>query len=300
MAGSYPDLPGRRLAWDADGTIVWRVSDTSAGTAWTNVNPNSIVVGVADMDQGNNETEDVWVSEFGQPGVHPYSNFCHIFPSPRDIDGWYWGFDIEEAGAGIYAVQYSQDSTNGIDGTWVNLTNPAIPPSTWTNEVYYRLGIETQSVSAARCLRWVMYSESDLTGRTMYLHMVHLYGAITPGYVPDQVLFVDASSGLEFATDYDWGDVPRGTTLERTFKIKNNSSTKTANNTVVDVQSLSGSSNTWYTLKLGAGSFQSSITITTLTAGSSSDTITLRLTVPSGGALSLGAARVRAIPTTWT
>jgi hypothetical protein len=77
MAGFYTDVPGGRMAYDADGTVGFSLNGNKTGTPSTISNGNLIIL--------NNENIDGW--------VHPNSSGTYswgfIFPELRDIIGIY-------------------------------------------------------------------------------------------------------------------------------------------------------------------------------------------------------------------
>jgi hypothetical protein len=131
-----------------------------------------------------------------------------------------------------------------------------------------------------------------------------MYGLISSGETPDRLLFIDDSTGLEFTEPLDWGDVPRGTTLDYDIKVKNNSGTLTANTNVLDFEALTGTSDTYYTIKETGGSFATTLSITSIGAGvtypSGANVITVRLAVPDAAGFAAESARLFVSTVSWT
>ena len=67
------------------------------------------------------------------------------------------------------------------------------------------------------------------TGYSAGLKNVHIFGRKAAGETPDDILLCD-TNGNELTALMDWGNRPEGTTLIKSFKVKNASTTKIANN----------------------------------------------------------------------
>lgn len=293
MAGSYPDAPERRMAWDDDGTVL--LSDSyenyalSAGAAppfaWTEMSQ-------ASRQEANDEDYGT-VDSHGPTGTdNPYVITCVIFPELRDIYGYWW------AGAGTNSpapwLTYSADTTNGIDGTWTQFTTETI--YTGTTVDYWRDGIITETHLGVRALKWYVYCTG--TNCVARFRAMHLYGGISSGSTPDRLLFIDNTTGLEFNPHKDYGDVPRGQLQDIVIKVKNNSGSLTASTIVIQAEALIGSSASWYTFDTGSG-FGSTANISSLAAGATSSAITLRQNIPDSETLGLHAPRLQASVSSW-
>src|SRR5689334_14374135 len=118
MAGSYPDVPGKRFRYEEDGTI-WFGYDP----ALVHFDPQ-----VATNKQLNDESViggDFYVSSpwIDPSNRHNISKFGLLFPEKRDLMGVFAGFI--DAGTGhtlrIQNFAVSHDTTNGLDGTWTTV-----------------------------------------------------------------------------------------------------------------------------------------------------------------------------------
>ena len=304
MAGSYPDNPGRRMAYDDDGTVVQGyvgkvgnvnngdgVAPSNAFTAWS----------VANKEGFNNEDQTIVVSATSNSSLEAGIFVNLIFPELREIDGFYWNGRCENCQEDwLYS---SSDTTNGVDGTW-----SAVGTQVRTNTVLYpdyRISINAVSVSNQRSISMMIHTPGSAFGREATLKRLHYYGEISAGETPDRLLFIDNSTSLEFTRPLDWGDVPRGTTLDFDVKVKNNSSTLTANTNLLDFEALYQTSDTYYTIKETGGSFATTLSITSIAAGvtypiAGGDVITIRLTVSDAALLRLEAARLELSTVSWT
>lgn len=326
MAGSYPDAPFRRMAWDDDGTVLW--FSLTVG----NVYSGTVVPGtertIAQNGAHNNESTisgsnivncDNFIGTTGGQG------FFMIFTEPRDIYGMnYWcQATINTPGDPNrrnvpMSVEGSADSLNGLDGTWTSIfsgtsypqltpwsetvPNDGTPTYSWDH--WYRVGIVTTNfpVTGRRAIRWIQERGEGLIGNSFW-HHIHLYGDKSAGATPDRLLIIDDDTGLEFTGPLDWGDVPRGAVFTKDFKLRNNSAALTANGVSLAFESLTGTSHAWYALSDSGGAFAGSlsgITIAPTADYPAADDITLRLTAAGNESLGHNSARMQVSTTSWT
>lgn len=288
MAGFYPDVTAPRMAYDRDGTVGINIA-----TGYASV--------VSQLSSGtllalNDETSTNAVNGNG---------ICLIFPELRDLRGILIRY--HETGTGsspsISATQWSANTTNGIDGTWASLGTLG---SYGTGDpVQYRQNIQSLSANGVRGLRWAQGGG----GATITYRTVHIYGALSAGENPDRLRMwhptldepLDDNNSSDGAY-LDWGDVVRGTTQDRAFRIKNNSATLTANSIDLSINVPSDTSPTvasQHTLSDG-GLFAATINIGNLAPGSISSVVTLRRTIASNATLSLWTGRITVNPGSWT
>lgn len=310
MAGSYPDAPSRRMAYDADGTVVFLYSAIS-GNQFGTLSP---VI-------WNNEAIDT-------NGVnHEQSIQGQIWPEERELDGLYWNSEdtlgannfitlVEESdGGGGGFNGGGNPTTNGVDGAW----NTVVADADDQNEVptratpdSYRQQIEAFAVSDARAFRQV---QPTVAGGASRLRNWHVYGTISPGQTPDRLAFIDEATGLPvgnpaaiFGVPIDYGDRPRGSLIERDFLIENLSATLTAVNPITlsaeDLETwvaFGTSMENWITYSDGGGPFSEPLSILVNIGPSSRhvNTITARMNIPDDAELSLHAARIRKNVSSW-
>ena len=137
----------------------------------------------------------------------------------------------------------------------------------------------------------------------------HIYGGIALGQNDDRLRMWhptldqpldtnDSTSGSHL----DWGDVVRGTSADKTFRIKNQSSTLTANSIAISTEVLTNTSPdiaSQITYSSG-GAFSTSINIGNLAARGISPLITVRKITLSNATLSLWWLRTLAEATSWS
>lgn len=271
MAGSYPDVPSWRIPYDQDGTILLGNGAQQPGSSLQTLNSESYggILGVG-------YTEGMtWVL---------------LFPRKIDLRGtWITHYKYGSYG-GFGGMAYSTNTTNGTDGTWTGFSAPYGGA--------YR-SVTAQSIDGINAIRG---SHSGATGVTS-LNGVHLYGTYAAtedtNYLEIWHPTLDQRIPPAF---FDFGDIPRGTTSERQFRVKNMSDTLTANTITVSINSLTDGSPSFagmHTLSSGGG-FASTVSISSLAPAAVSGVLTLRQAVPPGAQLSLWASRIRAQPATWT
>lgn len=315
MAGSYPDAPYRRMAWDEDGTVFWNARSVAQYTA--TVLPGYEFV-QAHKIWANNEgtitpSDSVTMSGETGTGSAGYNKcFFMIFPELRDVYGMNWWAIAVDSSSTMNPsyIQSSVDTTNGIDGTWVDIFGTTTYPGSTPYSVYswdhwYRIGIVSSSPfprTGVRGLRFTQIHPGGLIAKGYWMHL-HVYGDKATGATPDRLLFIDDLTGLEFTGPLDWGDVPRGTTLTHDIQIYNNSATLTANDIELDFEALTGISDTWHTLSDSGGGFSDILTIASIAPASyypASNVITIKLTVADNENLGPNSSRLQALTETWT
>ena len=134
------------------------------------------------------------------------------------------------------SIQWSPDSTNGLDGTWNAATMPAGYNGNSIQLDAWRTGFKAMTgVTGAIALRVRFYGH-PASESWMKLHILHLYGHKHAGETPNDILFLDALNGdAEFAIPLDFGDIPSGTSIHKQIKLQNASGALTANNITVTV-----------------------------------------------------------------
>lgn len=272
MAGSYPDVPGPRMAYDRDGSVVVVHDGNNAPT----------VVGSNQLAGMNDEA--VAGGDYAFPSGLSY--VVVLFPQLRTLQGYGARF----GDAGTYILQTSPDTTNGLDGTWTNqasgISNTTFSPA----GASHRNNITALTVSSIKAVRFLV---SGLSGDRI-IHGIHLYGPYVVGQTPDRLAFTDTVDNLVGGAFFDWGDVPRGSSADKAFKLKNLSSTKTAATILVSVESLTDTTPSVaseHLLSLDGATFAATVTVSALAPGASQN-LFLRRVTPSNATLSVWDARV--------
>jgi hypothetical protein len=236
--GFYPDTFGRRMGYDADGTIGGQYtrsnqtfSQWSAGT-------------LAELNDEDSGQVLVFDGFAGAPTFF-YQGPLLIFPELRDIAGYVMSWSPISY-QNLRDFEYSSDTTNGIDGTWTLATPFSVVTHSST---IYRTTITACPLSNVKAIRWTFGSGGNAASDAVYLQALHIYGMKTAGQTPHRIDFT-YTDGSELAQDFDYGDQPRGSeriwTPAETWNIgsplylRNRSPEKIATEVVLTIQSLTG------------------------------------------------------------
>jgi len=267
----YPTLPGRKFEYDIGGGSVYYGNDindiTTALTTEQMAELNNVDNARIVMQKNVYNTTavlTVWVF-LPERYVIAGLGMLHVLSN--------WG------GAGV-TVAGSADSTNGLDGTWINgtLPNGAISKAMLDND-QWRDDIQPCTFSEAIKVLRLLYSGGYQYAEdaSVQIYALHVYGIKAGGEIPDDILFLDddESGDPEFIRDLDFGDRPEGTTVTHRIKLRNSSATKIANNltlSLIDVD---------FTFSMDEGAtWVTGATITSLAPQGTSSSILIKNTIP--------------------
>lgn len=284
MAGNYPDVPGNRWAYDRDGTKVVVLDPLQASVVYE--------MTTADMERLNSEDP----SEIGylSSSFNTAVLVAVIFPELRDIVGYYANYYADWSTGtpgGVAALRTSVDTTNGIDGTWVT-EDPA-----WTDGVPSQVGMRTIESISLTGKKAILFATGGGSGAGRNgIRKIHLFGTVPLTESPDRLVLwhptLDQPVGPAY---FDWGNVPRGSTADRTFRVKNNSASLQANDITVTMEALTDTSPTvvgQHTFSEDGLSFGAILNIGNLAPGAISNVLTVRRITPSNATLSLWWTRI--------
>jgi hypothetical protein len=292
------------MAWDDDGSVVLAVIDqdtpeeAGTGTPGTGLPPNGVLVDQSALNRQtlNDESnaslgQDVTVTSTG--GIFWYI----FFPQKRELDGYYYNIQY-----GAYTQKHlttSPDSTNGRDGTfsaWGTMTsadNTNVDPD-------YRNNINSSALSNKKAVYAALCVDTGVTAQEVFIRALHVYGRITPGQTPDRLIFLDTGNNdALYTTLIDHGDVPRGQTQTKTVKVKNNSSSLTANTVQITAAALTGNSDSWYSFSIAGGGYQATGQLGTIGPGGTV-LVTYKQAVPDAESLGLHATRFKLNQASWS
>lgn len=298
--GNYADPPARRLAWDADGTLVMDQQGASFGF-WPTGSKQSL----------NNE-------DFGGPydgnstilGSRPGTvNMVFIFPALRDISHLYIATGSRTDT--INSIQYSTDTTTGLDGTWtaVAWSNTGIQVDNavgaWRKISVGAGGIKSWVAAGVRAIRLsVNYRDGNDS-----LAMLHIYGKRAAADPTRNVGFTTAA-GVRFTKDADWADRPWGHAYKwkspdllnepDELYVHNFDGSGTANAVVVSANQLTGQLATYTTFSLDDVTYTATVTIASIAPGATSGPIYVKWEPPVGSGLGVFAERLVATVGSWT
>ena len=197
-------------------------------------------------------------------GTDPDIALWFFLPEKREVThiGFVWSAED------TLTIQGSSDTANGMDGTWetATFTQPVkgITGYRWRTNI-----IAVSFAEPKKTIRIHCYGTG--TGSHAWFGNVHIYGYKAAGETPDDILFCDASTGAEKTALMDWGDRPEGTTLIDSFKVKNASTGKIANDINLQLNHAD------FLLSWSAdGPWTATLDIATLGVGALSNTIYVR------------------------
>jgi len=268
---TYPPPPGRRMAYDRNGSAGFYHDGTTAPTMLT----------PAQMASLNDEAD---VNDLVMPAGTQY--LAILFPQRRDLAAWGGRFGTQ----GTYVLQTSNDTTNGQDGTWTNITGPVSNTSFDPANPLNRTTFMTGSVSGVGAVRF------DITGlgADMHAYGVHLYGGITAGQTLDRLTFTDLFSNPLLGGALDQGDPIQSSSADTELQVTNNSPTSTATSIEVFTDILTDavpSVAAQYLVSTDGVNYAATVNIPSLAPGQSAP-IWLRRVTPSNAELGAWAPRL--------
>ena len=278
MAGFYPDVPGPRMAYHLDGSSVWTLNST-----YTLVSSEVTPLECSKLNSEN----------LGE--VFEGRALCLIFPELRNLSG----ISMAGPGGGFAEVQWSADTTNGVDGVWsFAAPGSAAQGNTKTDlrEQIYSLGL-----TGVKAIRTRTTGYSWIQNWTV----LHVYGQIIDGQLDQRLKLWHPTLDVELDGAYfDWGDVSRGTAETRTFRVKNFSTVMTAGAINVSLSHLTDATPTLTgqsaLSSASSPTQEASKAIGSLAPGVISEVLTLHRSTSNTAALSLWWSLITAAPATWS
>lgn len=225
---TYAPITNKRIPYELDGTVMYYRTTTNY------TSPESdITLALAGNSLLANLNSETLTDAIGPHSAY-YVTVWFFFPEARTIEKMFLrGFGGD--GTQTYRLDSmigSDDTTNGMDGTWEQATYPEGTPP-----IYNPLGPDwvtnaktvsfTKSITCLRLTLYFGYSYNSIKN-------IHLYGSKAAGETPDDLVFCE-TDGTEMTAGNDFGDRPEASTTQDSFKIKNISPTKTATNVNVTV-----------------------------------------------------------------
>lgn len=216
---SYPVMSSRRMPYDIDGTqIAYESGMTNCMQSWISEASKAAL----NVTQGVNTV-------ITQSNI--FATLFFFFPERREIEAAFVSGTSEANISSVYVVSMegSNDTTNGQDGTWETANFPSGNPATHNPiDTSWRLGVKPVSFSTSYKTLRIKFGHGATFGKS-YFSRVHLYGRVAAAARPDDILITDIA-GTELTALMDFGDQPEGTTEIQSIRLKNLSTTKTANN----------------------------------------------------------------------
>ena len=213
----YPALPDKRIGFDNDGTVVYY---TTGGIANFVSGPTTRLTGSSLIALNNYLDANLWTAN--QAFV---IDLWFFFPEKRECDGVEISANIYTT-AGVTKIQGSNDTTNGMDGTWEVGSFTSGVPGQWLGQPdWWRSNIMPVSFTGTK---QTVRLEFMYQGNSVHTANVHLYGIKDASATPDDLIFMTATSGGTQILNEDVGDVGLGTTRTMQAYLYNTSATKTA------------------------------------------------------------------------
>lgn len=278
MAGNYPDVPSWRMAYDRDGTQVFQIINGVA----TQVSASAVQI-------MNNEANDAAVS-----GANfSTTEWCLIFPEQRDIDGYWINLNRNTDWVGATPLKVSADTTTGIDGTWTTVPGYA-PDSNFAAIPRYRDSIKSVTFLGMKAIKFGVSDPNNFQPKG--IRNFHVYGEKVPGQNLDRLEIWHPTLDQKVGPAYfDFGNSARASTTTRTFRVKNISPTKTAQQVRVAME-ISTDSNPallgQMTMSLDGSVWLPQVNVGDLGPGQISQVISLRRDTVSNAQMGLWAFRV--------
>ena len=210
----YPAILHRRMPYDVDGTVIAR----SAGLIANGITGWLSAANLTDLNK-----ENPWTSVYN--GI--YVTLWFFFPEKREIEAMFIRTSHVYSTLNFSGIEGSNDTANGLDGNWEMAVLPGGSPI-FSNATDFVWRENVRPISFSETKRVIRFSCWQ-SNYGCHVHRVHLYGRKAATETPDDILFlIDDTS--EFTALKDWGDRPEGTVLYDSFRVKNNSGSKIANN----------------------------------------------------------------------
>lgn len=300
MSGLYPDVPDARIAYDVNGTqvynIVGHVPALVAGANVTGMNSEygGPVGGLAAHDYA------LTSGDLSSSAGDSINGLMFLFPQAMNISGMW---TASNWGVSTFDVYTSVDTTNGIDGTWVQRVNDHVCDANSVSPDY-RNNIFSVPATGAIAVK-ITDVQGGSTGRV--LSNVHIYGHPTASSDRLEFWHPTLDQPLYSTPAYlDWAEVPRGTVTPPTkgVRLKNMASLLTANDITVAYETLTDNTNQFknaHALSLDGGtSYASTANISSLAPGAISGLITIKYEPLITDELSLHAGRLKTTTVSWS
>lgn len=288
MAGTYNDVPGVRIPYNLDGSMV-KIAATVANSDTTISGGWSVIANgdVSNMVDGSNSSNYLI-----SLGSYSGKMISVAFAQSVNITG-HNVLVINSGSAGAPSLYYSTDTTDGTDGTW-SASQPS-NQDTVLSAASFR-NITAVNWVGVKGVRLFTAYNSNSSG-TVNVVEFGLYGTWTPATLAGWHPTLDQQIG---GADLDFGDIALGTVHTKTFRIKNGrglqANTVTVSSTIGETQTRSGllfsdDNTNWAT----------SIVVTSIAAGAISPVLYVKRTVGAGETPSLnGTAEISFIAGSWT
>lgn len=285
------DAPNDRVAWDRDGSLLTFVS-TTGGVTNLSASDRRIV---------NSESESGIVVPTNT------NRIALVFSVPMDCTAVFISLALTTPAGVIWSVETSKDTTNGLDGVWDTqyLTNLSVKKTVKPN---YRISSQLfvlQTNSSSSDLRGIrLIGAGNVSNNQGPLLAFHVYGTPSSMATKDRLAFWHPTTDVKLApAALDWGNVPRSSSADKSFRIKNLSETLDATDIDLYVEALTPGTVSvagMHTISADSGAtFLTGQSIPKIAPGEVSGVFIVRRTVPANAQVSVWSARIAADVNLW-
>lgn len=297
MAGTYADVPAPRIAYDLIDIepVFWTIASTISSYAYYPTSfstENQRRLNSEGNGASSTQDQDSFIS-FSRTNY-----IAFIFPELYDIRAYKIVANSGFVSWFGSSIEVSTDTTSGIDGTWTQVSSTIAVSASSTRDVYRPpTALSVDSIIAIR------FSDIDDPPDDF-----HLYGNPTVNPAPvrsERIAFYRADAGTELTgPELDMGDISRGSTYTKTFRVRNYAPVRAAVNTTISMNQLypptgSISAASQYLFSFDNINFSATLTIPVLYSGQYSDVIYMRKVTPSNATVGLWSARVETSVEYW-
>jgi hypothetical protein len=278
---AYPVAPSYRIPYELDGSYCFYSPTYNFTTGATALTQN-------EKELLNNESTS-W-DYYNAAGNDLQRGVGIIFPAPVNIVGMFLAWHSSNP---AIVSQWSSDTTNGFDGTWNNVSVPSASSVVFGG---YR-SVSTVNIPNAKGYR--LGVSAFTSAESMGISAIHLYGTSSNSglYLWDSTLSQRPSPSY-----LDFGDVVRGTTVTKQFRVKNLSGS-TANGVSIST-SIYNDSSPSITSKINYSTdgvtYTPSISIGNLAPNQESSVFFMRYTTSPNDQIGPWAPRVRMSAASWS
>jgi hypothetical protein len=286
MAGFYPDVPGVRIPYHVDGSLVRWCSTVSnlnlaLSGSWTNYSSAD----AAEMNDG--DTSDLLLASLtGNTGRY----IAWVFPQPIATISGHNLLTATTGNAGLGLLGYSTDTSDGGDGTW----------STTAHGSSSGVGAALRDITA---VNWSnikgirLHMLSTTAAGTVVSRDIAFYG----NWVPATLSAWHPTLDQQVAGGHlDFGDIALGAVSIKQFRVKNGRAQQ-ANGVAVSCTVGNTQTSTGLQVSLDNSVYSSTVTIPSIAAGAISPIVYVRRSVGIAETVgNIGIAPVQFVAASWT
>lgn len=224
---TYPALPGRRMAYDEDGTLITEylvVANTVSPKGYGTILNDESTSGYLNYANESLAANEVYHLGFWFPEARAV-NYIFLAHLP-----YHSGTTTDPST--VASIDYTSTALSPTDAGWTNVS--AAFPALSQVSPQYRQSANWFNVNIASCtaIRIIFAPGSSNFGtRGYYTYAVHLYGDRVN--TTARLDFRDPSTDTALGGDYfNWNDVPQGDNQTKTFRLKNLSTTSNTAQTI--------------------------------------------------------------------